>query len=133
VLPKLTIQNKHQRMIFAEWALNNEVLFNNVWFSDKAHVDMDGVVNKMSDFGRRENPRVIHEKLHHAPRITAWVAISSHGLLGSIFFQETVNSECYLSMGRNTLVPQLLATGLPLQTQWFMQAAHSRYCFGLSV
>jgi hypothetical protein len=66
-----------------------------------------------------ENPCVTHENVHHAPRITVWVAISSHGLLGAIFFEETVNSEGYLSMLHNTFVPHLLATGLPLQTQWF--------------
>jgi hypothetical protein len=64
---------------------------------------------------------VIHEKVHQAPRITVWVAISSHGLLGPIFFEQTVSSERYLSMLHNTSVPQLLATGLLLQTQWFMQ------------
>jgi hypothetical protein len=61
LLPKLTVQNKHQRMAFAEWAQNNEVSFNNIWFSDEAHFHLDGVVR---------------EKVHHAPRITAWVAIS---------------------------------------------------------
>jgi hypothetical protein len=50
-----------------------------------------------------------------------WAAISSHGLLKPIFFEETVNSEQYLSMLHNTFVPHLLATGLLLQTQWFMQ------------
>jgi hypothetical protein len=35
-------------MAFTEWAQNNEVSFNNVWFSDKAHFDLDGVV-KFSD------------------------------------------------------------------------------------
>jgi hypothetical protein len=46
VLPKLNVQNKRQRMPFAEWVQNNEVLFNNVWFSDEAHFQLDGVVNK---------------------------------------------------------------------------------------
>jgi hypothetical protein len=64
---------------------------------------------------------MIHEKLHHTQTITVWAAISSHGLLGTIFFEETVNTERYLSMLRNTFVPQLHATGFPLQTQWFMQ------------
>jgi hypothetical protein len=45
VLPKLTIRNKHQRMAFAEWAQNNEVSFNNVWFSE-ANFHLDGIVNK---------------------------------------------------------------------------------------
>jgi hypothetical protein len=58
------------------------------------------------------------------PRLLATglcVAISSHGLLGTIFFEETVNSERYLSMLHNTFVPHRLATGLLLQTHWFMQ------------
>jgi hypothetical protein len=42
VLPKLTVQNKHQSMALAEWAQNN------VWFSDEAHFHMDGVVNKQN-------------------------------------------------------------------------------------
>jgi hypothetical protein len=50
-----------------------------------------------------------------------WVTISSHGLLGPIFFEETVNSERYCRMLHNTFVPNLLATSLLLQTQWFMQ------------
>jgi hypothetical protein len=67
-----------------------------------------------------ENPWVIHEKVHHAPRITVWVASSSHGLLGPIFFEETVNSERFLSIC-TILLSHLRATGLPLQTLWFMQ------------
>jgi hypothetical protein len=63
---------------------------------------------------------VIHEKVHHAPRITVWDAISSHGLLERISSEGTVNCECYLSMLCSTFVPHLLATGLPLQTQWLM-------------
>jgi hypothetical protein len=81
---------------------------------------LDGAVNKQNlRFWVTENPCVIHEKVHHAPRV--WVATSSHGLLWPTFFEKTVNSERYLRVVRNTYVPQFLATGLPLQTQWFMQ------------
>jgi hypothetical protein len=44
--PILTVQNKHQRMATVEWAQNNGVPFNNVWFSVEAHFHLDGVVNK---------------------------------------------------------------------------------------
>jgi hypothetical protein len=44
VLPKLTVQNIHQRMAFAEWAQNSEVLFNSVWFYDEAYFHLDGVM-----------------------------------------------------------------------------------------
>jgi hypothetical protein len=50
-----------------------------------------------------------------------WVIISSYGLLMPIFFEKTLNSGHYLSMLWNTFVPHPLATGLPLQTQWFVQ------------
>jgi hypothetical protein len=54
VLPKLTAQYKHNQIEFAEWAQNNGVSFNNVWFSDEAHFHLDGVVNKKKcDFGRQ--------------------------------------------------------------------------------
>jgi hypothetical protein len=110
-------------MTFAEWAQNNEVSFNNVWFSDEAHFHLNVVVNKQNVwFWASENPRVIHEKVHHALRITAWVVVSSNGLLWQIFFEETVNSERYLSMLRIRFESHLLATGLPLETEWFMQA-----------
>jgi hypothetical protein len=71
----------------------------------------------MWDFGRQEN---------HAPRITVWVAISNRGLLRPIFFEETVNSERYVSMLCNTFAPHLL-TGLSFQTQWFMQDGASQH------
>jgi hypothetical protein len=67
-------------MEFVEWGQNNEVLFNNDWFSDGAHFHLDGLVNKqIVRFWASENPRVIHEKVRHAPRITVWVTVSSHG------------------------------------------------------
>jgi hypothetical protein len=48
VLPKFTVQNRHQRMSFAEWVQENEVSFNSVRFSDEAHFHFDGVVNKQN-------------------------------------------------------------------------------------
>jgi hypothetical protein len=72
------------------------------------------LVNMMCDFG------------HY--RIRMWFMrrcfmhlISSHGLLGPIFFEETVISVCCLSILFNTFVSHLFAIGLLLQTQWFMQ------------
>jgi hypothetical protein len=122
VLPKLTVQTKHQRMVFAEWAQNNEVSFNNAWFSDESHFHLDVVVNKQNvQFWASDNPRVIREKVHHAPRITVWVAISIHGPLGPIFFEERANSGRYVSLLRSTVVPRFLAAGLSLHTQWFIQ------------
>jgi hypothetical protein len=83
-----------------------------------------------------ENPYMINEKEHHAPRITVWVTISSHGLPGSIYFEERVNNEHSLSMLRNTCVPHLLATGFAITDSvvhaGWGHAAYSECCFGLS-
>jgi hypothetical protein len=47
-------------MAFGEWAQNNEVLINNVWFSDEAHFHLDGVVNKQDvRFCASEDPHMI--------------------------------------------------------------------------
>jgi hypothetical protein len=66
-----------------------------------------------------------------------WVAIPTHGLLGPVSFEETVNSERYLNTLRNIFVSHILVIGLPLQTQGFMEdgARHhtAKCCFGLSV
>jgi hypothetical protein len=86
VLPKLTVQNKDQRMAFVAWAQNN------VSYSEEAHFHLDGVVNQQNvQFWTSENPLVIHEKVHHALRITMWVTISIHGLLGLVFFHQIVS------------------------------------------
>jgi hypothetical protein len=133
LLPKLTVQNKNQRMAFAEWAENNEVWFNNVWFSDEAHFHLDGVINKQSvQFWASENLHVIHEKVHHALRIAVWVAVSSHGLLGPIFIEEAVNSEHYLSMFCvSPSCYRFVITNSVVHAGW-SQAAHSKCSFRLS-
>jgi hypothetical protein len=68
-----------------------------------------------------ENPCVTHEQgasctenYSIGRHLKSWTARSN-------FLWETVNSERYLSVLHNTFVPRLLATHLPLQTQWFMQ------------
>jgi hypothetical protein len=73
-------------MAFDEWAQNNKIPFNNVWFSHEAHFHLDRAINKQNVwFWASENPCVIHEKVHFVLRITLWVVISSHGLLKANF------------------------------------------------
>jgi hypothetical protein len=120
VLPKSSKQISKNGIYWmgSEWGIVQQCLV-----SDEADFHLDGVVNKPNvQFWVSENPYVIHEMVHHALRITVWVAISSHGLLRPIFLRDseqwalfTVNMLC------NTFMPHLLATGLLLQTQWFMQ------------
>jgi hypothetical protein len=78
------------------------------------------LINKMRAFGCQRSHLWFMNKVHHAGRITVWVAMSSHGLLVPICFEEPVNTERYLSMLRKSFVPDL-ATGLLLHTRWFVQ------------
>jgi hypothetical protein len=91
------------------------------------------LVNKMCHFGC-QNRRVIHERVQHAPKSIVWVAITNHRLMSQIFFEETVSSECCLSMLHNTLVSHL-ATIFPINTQWFMMDGarmYTQHMFGAS-
>jgi hypothetical protein len=121
VSSKLTIQNRHQRMAFAEWA-NNEVSFSSVWFSDEANFHLDGVlIHKMCDLLEGASCPENNSVSHH---LKSWTARAN--------FLWTDSEHCML---RNSFVSHHLATGLPLQTQWFMQdraGPHSECCFGLS-
>lgn len=46
----LNLQFKANIKIYAEWARNNEISFNHVWFSGEAHFHSDGVlINKICD------------------------------------------------------------------------------------
>jgi hypothetical protein len=133
VLPKLTVPIRHRRMEFAECAQNNEASFYNIWFSDEAHFHLDGLVNEQNvRFWVSENPHMIHEKVHHTPRITVWVTISIHGLLGPIFFEETMSSEPYLSVFATllclTFLPQVCCYKLSGSCRW-NKATHSKCCF----
>jgi hypothetical protein len=77
-------------------------------------------------------PLMSERKVHRAPRISVRLTISSRGLLGLIFYVETVNSELYVTMSRSTFAPHLLAVADSVVHVGWSQAAHSECCFGLS-
>lgn len=124
VAHKLTARDKERRLQFARWAIeqDQEAVLHNTWFSDEAYFYVNGVVNRQNvRFWAREPPRVIHMKDTYGEKVCVWVAMSSHGIIGPFFFDATVTGERYLDMLRNQFFPQLMSSGLPLQTQWFMQ------------
>jgi hypothetical protein len=72
----------------------------------------------MYNFGQQNIRKTFITKYSHG---RDWIAMSSHSLIGSIFLNETVNSEQYLHVLQNDFRPQLTATQMPLHTQLFMQ------------
>jgi hypothetical protein len=78
-------------------------------------------------FGGRHLLRTSTKKGVTKQEVALWVSISSSGLIGLIFFNETVNPELYLHMLQNDFLPQLRANVLPVFTQWFMQGGATQH------
>ena len=58
-----------------------------VYFSDEAHFHLNGYVNKENmRYWAETNPRELHERPLHSPKVTVWCAISSTGIAGPFFF-----------------------------------------------
>lgn len=70
------------------------------------------------------NPRELHQRPLHSPKVTMWCAISSAGIIGPFFFEEngvtvTVNGDRYVNMLEDFFLPQL--DQLDLGDVWFQQ------------
>jgi hypothetical protein len=96
-----------------------------VFFSDEAHFHLSGCVNKHNmRYWADTNPRELHQRPLHSPKVTVWCAISSAGIVGPWFFEEnevtvTVNSDRYVNMLEEFFFPRL--DELDLGDIWFQQ------------
>ncbi len=62
----------------------------NIMFTDKAHFDWFGNVNKRNRrYYSQTNPQQTMEKPSHSPRVTVWCAVSSKAVIGPYFFQNS--------------------------------------------
>jgi len=90
------------------------LILDNIWFTDESHFHLDGYVNKqnMRIWGS-ENPNVVLEKSARPIYVTVWAAISTRGIIGPYFFENskgirsTVRQENYQQMIENFFVPKL--------------------------
>lgn len=97
--------------------------------SDEAHFHLSGAVNKQNfRYSSDTNPRQLHERPLHSPKVTVWCAISKFGVIGPYFFEEdgrttTVNAQRYVSMLETFFEPELeqLAGEQDLGDIWFQQ------------
>ena len=66
----------------------DEDLVNNIWMSDEAHFHVSGFVNKQNfRYWSQANPRALHEKPLHSPKVTVCCAMSASGFIGPYFFR----------------------------------------------
>ena len=78
-----------------------------IWFSDESHFHLSGHVNRRSCiFWGTSPPDEVFEMPLHSPKCTAFVAMSSKGIIGPFWFEseegetETINKERYVDVVR---------------------------------
>ncbi len=130
----LTKDSEKKRVEFCEKMLKrletDPDFIHKIWFTDESHFYLNGFVNKqnMRIWGT-EKPDAVVEIPAHAEYVTVWTAISSQGIIGPYFFEnsngkrETVRQENYQQMIENYFVPTLqgLVGEEEFENQIFMQ------------
>lgn len=117
------------RLDFAHWVLEKSASFPGcIWFSDEAHFYLNNAVNKQNfRFWGTDKPNMYAEKPLHGEKVTVWAALSSSGIIGPFFFQDsehntvTVNSERYLRLLKTKFLPALTRKERNLNSVWFQQ------------
>jgi hypothetical protein len=65
-----------------------------IMISDEAHFHLDGSVNKQNcRYWVAENPRQLHQRPLHSPKVTVWCGIAKFGIVGPYFFEEDETSQ----------------------------------------
>ena len=129
---KLSKQNKAERQSFASWFLKksaeNQNFIHSIWFSDEAHFHLDGTVNSQNNRIWSDNkPETAQEKPLHSSKVTAWCALSSQGVIGPLWFQDsnkktaTVNQERYQAVLEQFWRRANNKHGEDMKHMWFQQ------------
>ena len=98
-------------------------------FSDEAHFHLSGTVNKQNfRYWSQNNPREVHQRPFHSPKVTVWCTILEVGVWDPYFLEEdgvtvTVTSDRYCAMLQNFLQPKLhdLFKEHGVENVWFQQ------------
>lgn len=101
-----------RRLEFSELFLDmveaDATILDRVWWSDEACFKLNGQINRHNCvYWDSENPRVTVEKSVNSPGITVWAAISSLGIIGPYFFEDTVTGEAYRHMLQTFFWPRV--------------------------
>jgi hypothetical protein len=89
IVQELNVRDYPQRLNFAQEMLalyeQNENMM--VAMSDEAHFHLNGAVNNQNyRHWAAENPRQLHEKQLHSPKVTIWCAVGKFGVISPYFF-----------------------------------------------
>ena len=90
----------------------DEDLVNNIWMRDEARFHVSGFVKKPNfRYWSQANPRALHEKPLHSPKVTVWCVMSASAIIGHYFSENeagnavTVSADRYVEMPQNFFTP----------------------------
>lgn len=128
---QLSMADKTARMEmclrFHEIMDNDDDWIKNVWFSDEAHFHLNGNVNSQNcRTWSNEPPDEVNERPLHSAKCTAWCAISAHGVIGPLWFQDrgttvTITQERYRRILDSFYGLLQRRQDLRFESQWFQQ------------
>lgn len=87
---------------------NDSSLVNKIIWSDESKFMLSGVVNRHNCcYWAYSNPEIKIPVKNSRMGITVWCGLSSKGIIGPYFFEDTVTGESYLEMLENFLWPRV--------------------------
>lgn len=130
------------RRTFVNWLFEklneNNAFFNKIIFSDEAHFQLGGYVNKQNcRIWGSQNPQTVLEKPLYPKKVTVWCGLWSGGIIGPYFFENeqgnavTVNSLRYQTMINDFLWPQL--ANVDISDLWFQQDGATSHTVGQTI
>jgi len=112
VAQELSVTEWETRRTLSEDILQHAPPTAALWCSDEAHFHLSGTVSKQNfRYWAENNPRDLHQRPLHSPRVTISCAVSRLGVVGPYFFEESgetmnVTSNRYFEMLENFLRPR---------------------------
>lgn len=101
---------------FLDMLAQNPGLLDMVMWSDESNFKLNGVINRHNCcYWAPANPNVEFPVAEKAPGITVWIGLTSKGIIGPFFFEETVTGARYLAMLKEKVWPHLKHRGMYFQ------------------
>ena len=125
VLHHMSDDDPDRRVEMCDWFLaqleEDPQFLSKVMFSDEANFYVNGEVNRQNlRYWSESNPHWFSSsKEQGAARVMVWCGLWKDRIIGPYFFDGTVNSENYLEMLGDSLLPDLDLLGP--RPEWFMQ------------
>jgi hypothetical protein len=79
----------------------DENFIDSLWMSDEAYFQLSDVVNKQNcRYWSPRNLNELHKKPLHSERVTVWCSVSSQGVIGPFFFEDSEGKATTLTAAR---------------------------------